>query len=462
MTAGKSKVVAELGETTLLLPDALNRALSANNRAKYLMTLLQTAQSHAENPETPAGDLRQERLACDVAESELDKVVEESRRDPSGGYRIPRLEMLVELLASSVREMLVPLRLAFGQAREKRAGSDHERRLSDVLATVSGIDGRIDRDQIERLVSGDRSGRDSLHLLVMDLHKELNRIQQEIAGESIDGAHVYAIADSDRPAIKAFMSGLNHTRELKFDHPGLDTTCTRAGERLVIQNDLGETDAHVLVVQVEGLKITLTHTDVHLPRVLFFQSLFAPFAMSWEDTRSKRAEKLDEQVYHLCVGNYAARDPADLEDYLRFLGSRLVFLIDWNRARKRLRKLAPKRVCLEVLKWAAENQTGHRGFLQLGGDQLIVEALQQSKQVKMAVGWQLSDILGPEKIGAFLKFALKAASDGLRQRASESLIRDEIAAELRHYIGTIHQDIMEIAGEHCWSRAWRRSRKPPD
>src|SRR5262245_55441616 len=180
MTAGKSKVVEELGQAALRLPDALNCALSANNRAKYLMTLLQTAQSHAENPHMPAGDLRQERLACGVDEPELDKIVEESRWEPSGGYRIPRVGLLGELLASSVREMLIPLRLASAQAREDGAQSDSERRLADLIAHVSGFGGRIDRDQIERLVSGDRSGGDSLHLLVMDLHKELNRIQQGI------------------------------------------------------------------------------------------------------------------------------------------------------------------------------------------------------------------------------------------------------------------------------------------
>ena len=38
------------------------------------------------------------------------------------------------------------------------------------------------------------------------------------------------------------------TRRLKFDHPGLATTATRSGARLTIQNDIGETGAHVVVI----------------------------------------------------------------------------------------------------------------------------------------------------------------------------------------------------------------------
>ena len=220
----------------------------------------------------------------------------------------------------------------------------------------------------------------------MDLHKELNRLQQQIATESIDGACVYGVHEGDRPLIRAFMAGLDRTKELKFDHPGLGTTATRTGDKLVIQNDIGLTEAHVLVVHVEGDRVTLTYTDVHIPRLVFFQNLFDRFEVHWEDTRSKRASGLREEMYHLCQGTYEAKDRADLEAYLSFLGSRLVFLIDWNRARKRLRKFAPRRVCLDVLRWAADHNYGHMGFLTLGGEQLIFEALEASGQAAAAAG----------------------------------------------------------------------------
>jgi hypothetical protein len=82
----------------------------------------------------------------------------------------------------------------------------------------------------------------------MDLHKALNRLAARLSGEDIDGAHAWQLAadGSDRPLVAAFMRGLNRTRPLKLDHPGLDTAVTRDGAKLLIQNDIGSNDAHVL------------------------------------------------------------------------------------------------------------------------------------------------------------------------------------------------------------------------
>src|SRR5262249_9932603 len=163
---------------------------------------------------------------------------------------------------------------------------------------------------------------------------------------------VYGIDEADRPLIKAFMQGIGLTAKLKFDHPGLGATATRLGEKLMIQNDLGTTDAHVVVIHVEGMTATVICTDVHLQRLLFFQSLFEGFSVRWEDTRSRKDAAMEGGVYHLGLGSYTARDQADMESYLSFLGSRLVFLIDWNRARKRLQNFMPKKASVELLKWA--------------------------------------------------------------------------------------------------------------
>ena len=73
----------------------------------------------------------------------------------------------------------------------------------------------------------------------MNLHKELNRLQQQLTTETIGGASVYGVRENDRPLITAFMNGVNQTRELKFDHPGLGTTATHSGERLVIRFSSG-------------------------------------------------------------------------------------------------------------------------------------------------------------------------------------------------------------------------------
>jgi len=56
---------------------------------------------------------------------------------------------------------------------------------------------------------------------------------------------------------------------------------TRSGGRLLIQNDIGETDAHVVVIAVDGKTVTITYTDVHRARAKFFIALFDKFAAKW-------------------------------------------------------------------------------------------------------------------------------------------------------------------------------------
>jgi hypothetical protein len=83
----------------------------------------------------------------------------------------------------------------------------------------------------------------------LDRLSDKDKLSGELASEVIDGANVWELQASDRAPVAAFMRGLNRTAVLKFDHPGLDTAATRDGERLLLQNDIGTNDAHVLVLQ---------------------------------------------------------------------------------------------------------------------------------------------------------------------------------------------------------------------
>jgi hypothetical protein len=192
------------------------------------------------------------------------------------------------------------------------------------------IEGRI----IDQITHADRSKGDSLHRPVMDLHKQLNALQVGLAEELIDGAATYGLGKGDDALVHAFMTGLNRTAPLKFNHPGLGTTATRSGHRLIIQNDIGTTDAHVIVVHVEAKSVTLTYSDVHLERLQFFCALFARFAVTWSNPNSSHSAALaDDAPFFLTTGAFEAKDHKQLLVYLDYLGSRLVFLIDWNRAR---------------------------------------------------------------------------------------------------------------------------------
>ena len=58
---------------------------------------------------------------------------------------------------------------------------------------------------------------------------------------------------------------------------------------LIIQNDIGTNDVHVLVIQVEGFSITLTYSDLHERRFAFFQGLLSEIGAQWSDVGARRS-----------------------------------------------------------------------------------------------------------------------------------------------------------------------------
>ncbi|MGB7932068.1 MAG: hypothetical protein WCH04_07560, partial [Gammaproteobacteria bacterium] len=204
----KTRILDSLNEHTLLLPSLVNMALAANDRVKYRFTLLQTAQSHAERPEAPSTSLHSERMAAGVQNSNLDRVVGDSLKVDGGRYRIPKSHAIIQEALSDVAEMLEPLRTA-----EIPESGGFAQRLKAFAIPESHND-ELAGEAIRAITSGDRTGGDSLHLLVMDMHRALNALQASLAGETIDGCHAYGIHDADRSLIAAFMAGVNRTAPL--------------------------------------------------------------------------------------------------------------------------------------------------------------------------------------------------------------------------------------------------------
>ena len=436
----KTGVLEAIGEIELRRPAQVNDALAANDRVKYLMSLLQMAITQADQPDQRAEPLRRERLAAGVDDTSLDEVVGSARRE-GDRYRIPDAPRLFAMLADALQVMAAPL------AAQER----FSRRLDTLLAAIpDGRDDLVDGAVIADMTRAGRAGADSLHQFVMDLHKALNALQADLAEERLNGAAVYALTDEDRPRVTAFMEGLNRTAPLKFDHPGLATTATRAGQRLVIQNDIGTTDAHVIVVHVEGLVVEVTYSDIHPQRARFMRDMLERFPVSWGKEQSRHETGLEAgEAFVLSTGRLEAKDEAELRAYLDFLGSRLVFLIDWNRARKQLRGCVRESDRVGLLRWAADNEIGHRGFLELGGASLINEAIEATAGSAMHFGDRLCDVLGEAPAAEFLRFVLRAASEGLRARQSHALIRDRVHADLAAHFSNEARRLLQIAGDHA-------------
>ena len=423
----KNRIITALGESKLLLPALLNAGLAANDQLKYLFMLLQLARVRADHANVCTSNLLQERIACGLDdEEELDAVIEGSRRDGSDAYRIPHAERVLTLLTRNLRSMLEPLRDADRPEYHELVRRHQRFLLSDTRHEYEVISART----MATIIPMDAAQGDSLHLLAMDVHAALNRLQASIAAGSIDGAKVYEICSADRGLIKAFMRGVNQTAKLKFEHPGLGATATHTGHRLVIQNDIGTTDANVLVVHVSELKATLTYTDVHIQRLLFFEGLLARHHISWDDTLTRKDNGLEDHVYHLLTGRYEARTRTELEEFLAYLGSRLVFLIDWNRARKRLRNFVPKEAVVQLLRWSAEENHGHMAFLKCGGERIVYDALESAARGILPVGQRLDCLLGIDGAQQYLKFVLRWCSEGLRKGLTEACICEEVGAEL--------------------------------
>ncbi|HUK51391.1 MAG TPA: hypothetical protein VLV18_10170, partial [Terriglobales bacterium] len=193
-----------------------------------------------------------------------------------------------------------------------------------------------------------------------------------------------------------------------------------------------------------------TYTDIHLSRLRFFQTLFEKWQVHWEDTISKTSEaQMNEATYFMTVGKYVSTNTNDLKSFLNHVGSRLVFLIDWNKARKQLRRFLRNRDAIVVLRWAAENEVGHRAFLELGGANLIYSVLEPEATPALRMGEPLHRILGRSETINFFQWVLKTTKEGLLANSSRRLIRDQVRAELLRFFRSSHQQLIDLCEEHA-------------
>jgi uncharacterized protein Yka (UPF0111/DUF47 family) len=429
----KSQIIRELGEGGILLPSLIREGLAANDRIKVRMSALQAAAQRAERPEAPITDLSAESRAAGLAAPILAALIEGAHAAGDGRFAAPHLPELIGDIAGDAATMIRAV--AAGEPREAEAANA---RLAAIRA--AGLLAPSQEMEIARVavLTGAHERRDSLHRLVMDLHKSLNRLAAACAEDVVDGAHVFGLEPQDRATVEAFMRGLNATRGLKFNHPGLDTMAMRANGRLLIQNDIGTTDAHVVVIAVENNTVTVTYTDVHLVRAKFFIGLFDKHRAQWSGLDRHAAAGLgEENAFFLVTGRLQGESTAERDDFLTSLGSSLVFLIDWNKARKLLRNYIAKDDSVRVLDWAARHRIGHRAFLELGGNELLSAAVRNAASTRIGFGERLDQALGRAAAIDFLKSSLRSATEGLSAGQSARLVRDRIEAELVRHLDRV-------------------------
>jgi len=439
----KTTIVAHLGESAVLLPQLLSRALDANDRAKLRMTVLQDALAHAEQPSAPIRMLQGEGRTLGLDNIAFDGTISGARLIDGKTLALPGGKALIEGLCQDIKLMVEPLK-----SGDPHAAKGFSERIQAVDGELSSLaDDVVPRSLIGSITSARREGGDTAHRLVMDLHRAINRLSAKTAVETLAGASVHGLEASDRPKVEAFMRGLNRTRFLAFGHPGLGTSATHSGGALIIQNDIGATDAHVIVIRVEGLSVTITYTDVHRARARFFTKLIGQEVI-WTTPEERHVQELTEAQFELITGRYEAKTPSALNDFLEALGSRLVFMIDWNKARKALRNFVSDEEAKRILRWAAAQDYGHRGLLELGGAEVIFDAVRRVAGARVPYGTRLDAALGVEKTGDFLRQALRVASEGLAAARSIRLLRDEIQALLASEFETVERALLAVVVRH--------------
>lgn len=439
-TVMKSQIIEHLGQAEILLPALIAAGLKANDRAKARLSVLQSAGRHARQP-TARFDLAAECRAAGLDPIAMETLANGASLASDGRIAIPGATALVTAVFDDIATM----------ARAVEAGSPAEGTpLQGRLAALRQASALRSADTLDPAELADLTGLtgrngESVHRLIMDLHKGLNRLSAAHCEEVVAGAHVYGLLPSDRPAVEAFMRGVQSTIRLKFDHPGLATTAARSGTRLTIQNDIGETDAHVIVIAVEADAVTITYTDVHLARAKFFSRLFASFAIAWSGLDRKTADSLgDDGAFYLITGRYTFDGAAARDAFLEGVGAALVFLIDWNKARKVLRNWVSKGDAIGVLDWAARHRIGHRAFLELGGGELVAAAVHHAAPTRIGFGERLDHALGPAAAADFLKAVLRISLEALSEGGSTRLARDRIEAELVRHLDRVDSSLLAI------------------
>jgi hypothetical protein len=151
----------------------------------------------------------------------------------------------------------------------------------------------------------------------------------------------------DRPAIEAFMRGLEATKKLKFGHPRLGHDRDANG-RTAYDSKRYRRDR--CPCRGDRRRAGGGHRHVHRRASGACKVLCRAVPVLWSGLERKSAAGLgDDGAFYLVTGRLPFDKSGSRNAFLENLGSSLVFLIDWNKARKILREWVPKSDAIRVL-----------------------------------------------------------------------------------------------------------------
>jgi len=189
----KARIVEHLGQSAIILPALVREGLAANDRAKVRMAALQAAVQHAHNPASAPADLSAECRAAGVDAMSTQSLVGDARTSADGTVVVPGLAELTSALEGDIRAMIRAV-----EANDASASKIAADRLSAIKKQFP-VSNKIEAGQVAKMIAVPSGDADSLHRLIMDLHKTLNRLAASCAEEVAAGAHAHGLGPDDRP-----------------------------------------------------------------------------------------------------------------------------------------------------------------------------------------------------------------------------------------------------------------------
>src|SRR5664279_1120983 len=168
----KSQIIERLGQADILLPALIAEGLAANDRVKVRLSVLQAAARHARDPHGVRFDLATECRTAGMDFVAMQTLVNGASLLAGEQITAPGLGGLGAAICDDVATMTRAVKAA--DAAKGDAALERLSRLK--VAAWPEMTDTIAFAQIARLTGLSDATVDSLHRLVMDLHKALNHL----------------------------------------------------------------------------------------------------------------------------------------------------------------------------------------------------------------------------------------------------------------------------------------------
>ena len=157
--------------------------------------------------------------------------------------------------------------IAAGAHGERRGGATASRPPRGALRKPRRTDDIVEDAVLAALTSARRDGPDSDHLLIMDLHRAINRLAAETAAETVDGARAHGPATTRSPLRQGLHARPQSHPPSRVRPPG-PRNYRRPTGRAAHDPERHRRPPTLTCwcIHVEGLSVAVTYTDVHRRR----------------------------------------------------------------------------------------------------------------------------------------------------------------------------------------------------